>query len=184
MGRVQRNVLGILLAGACGVLLACHHSGGAALIKRHAKVAAVSSAAELGPADLVAAVSLGGSGEGAVSLKFQLGQRPMAGQPVDIVLRLVANQPLEHLEARFHTDDGLDIPQGSDFDPEGHMDPGSAIEHRLTVVAAHEGVYTVMATVTNGTAADAVSHSFVIPIVFGPAAPAGPAGDAAAAKAP
>jgi len=181
MGRVHRNLLGILLAAACGMLLACHHSGGAALVKRHAKLAAGSSAADQGPVDLVSAVSLSGSGEGAVSLKFQLRQRPVAGQPVDIVLRLVANQPLEHLEARFHTDDGLDIPQGSDFDPEGHMDAGSALEHRLTVVAAHEGVYTVMATLTNGTAADAVSHSFVIPIVFGPA---GPQADAPAAKAP
>jgi hypothetical protein len=178
---VQRNLLGILLAAALGVLPACHHSGGAALLKRHASVAAAASPTDQGPADLVAAVSLSGSGEGAVGLKFQLGQRPVAGQPVDIVLRLVVNQPLEHLEARFHTDDGLDIPQGSDFDPEGHMDPGSAVEHRLTVVAAHEGVYTVMATLTTGTAAEAVSHSFVIPIVF---EPAGPTADAAAAKAP
>ena len=178
---MHRNLLGILLAAACGVLLACHQSGGAALVKRHARVAAGGSAADQGPADLVSAVSLSGSGEGSVGLKFQLRQRPVAGQPVDIVLRLVANQPLEHLEARFHTDDGLDIPQGSDFDPEGHMEPGTALEHRLTVTAAHEGVYTVMATLTTGTAAEAVSHSFVIPIVFGPA---GPAAAPAAAKAP
>jgi hypothetical protein len=49
------------------------------------------------------------------------------------------------------------------------------------VVAAQEGVYTVLATVTTGTAADAVSHSFVIPIVYGPA---GSAAGPAAAKAP
>lgn len=180
---MQRNLLGILLAAACGVLLACHHSGGAALVKRHATVAAGASTADQGPTDLVAAVSVGGSAVGAVSLKFQLRQRPLAGQPVDLVLRLVANQPLEHLEARFHAEDGLDIPQGSDFDPLGPVDTGAAIDHRLTVVAAHEGVYTVLATVTSGTAVEAVSHSFVIPIVFGPAATAGPPG-AAAAKSP
>ena len=179
MGRVQRNLLGILVATACGVLGACHHSGGAALIKRHAGSVAAGSGADQGPADLVSAVSSSGATEGVVSLKFQLVQRPVAGQPVVLLLRLMANQPLEHLEARFHTDDGLEIPQGGDFDPEGHLDAGTAVDHSLTVMAAHEGVYTVMATVTTGSAADALSRSFVIPIVVGP--PGAPA-DAPAAK--
>ncbi len=181
MERVQRNLLGILLATACGVLVACHHSGssGAPLVKRHAGASPGPGNAAEGPTDLVSAVSLGGSGDGPVSIKFQLGQRPVAGRPVVMVLRLVANQPTEHLEARFHTDDGLEIPQGGDFDPEGHLDAGSAVDHSLTVQAAHEGVYTVMATITTGAAADAVSHSFVIPIVVGPVtAPSGaPAAD-------
>ena len=180
MGRVQCRLLGILVATACGVLGACRHSGGAPLVKRHAgPVAAAGSGADQGPADLVSAVSSSGAAEGLVSLKFQVVQRPVAGQPVVLVLRLKANQPLEHLEARFLADDGLDIPQGGDFDPEGHLDAGTAVDHSVTVVAAHAGVYTVMATVTTGSAADAVSRSFVIPIVVGPAdAPA----DAAAAK--
>jgi hypothetical protein len=179
MGRVQRNLFGILVATACGVLGACHHSGGAPLVKRHAGPVTAGSGADQGPADLVSAVSSSGATEGVVSLKFQVVQRPIAGQPVVLVLRLMANQPLEHLEARFHTDDGLEIPQGGDFDPEGHLDAGTAVDHSLTVVAAHSGVYTIMATVTTGSAADALSRSFVIPIVVGPAdAPA----DAAATK--
>lgn len=184
LGRMQRNVIGILLAAACGLLGACHHSGsgGAALIKRHV-TQAVGASPEQGPADLVSAVSLGGPGEGPVSLKFQLGQRPVAGQPTVMVLRLIANQPMERLEARFHTEDGLEIPQGGDFDPEGHLDPGSTVDHSLTLQADHAGVYTVMATITTGAAADAVSHSFVIPIVIGAAAtPAAPPPDAPAAK--
>ena len=184
MGRVQRNLLVIAVAVACGLLGACRHSsdGSAALVKRHAGPAAGDAGAngtDQGPTDLVSAVSLSGTSDGAVSLKFQLGQRPVAGQPAAIVLRLVANQPLEHLEARFHADDGLDIPQGGDFDPEGHLDAGSTVDHSLTVVPAREGVFTVMATVTAASATEAVSRSFVIPIVVGPA---GPPADAAAAK--
>jgi hypothetical protein len=181
MGRVQRNVIGFLVATACGLLGACHHSGvgSAVLVKRHAGAQVSASGPDQGPADLVSAVSLGGAGEAPVSLKFQLAQRPVAGQPAVMVLRLVANQPMEHLEARFHTEDGLEIPQGGEFDPEGHLDAGAAVDHSLTLQAAHAGVYTVMATVTSGSAADAVSHSFVIPIVVGAAdAPA----DAPAAK--
>jgi hypothetical protein len=124
---------------------------------------------------MVAAVSGRGGEDGPVSLKFQLGQRPSAGKPVVITLRLVANQPLEHLEARFHPDNGLDVSQGAEFDPLGHLDAGTAVDHTLTVVPAHDGVFTLLATVTIGATAEAVSRSFVIPIVVG--TQAGPTSD-------
>ncbi len=172
MGRVRGNLIATLVAVPCALLAACGHSGvdsGAALVKRHAAVAAGAGGpggrADTGPSDLVAAVSAAGGDSGPVGLKFQVGQRPVTGQPVVVTLRLVANQPLEHLEARFRPDDGLSISVGGDFEPEGPMDAGATIDHALTLVPSHDGVYTIMATVTTGGAADAVSHSFVIPIV-------------------
>jgi hypothetical protein len=165
---------------ACGLLAACSHStgGGATqFIKRHAtdtpggSGATAGNGADQGPTDLVSAVS-GGGGDGPVGLKFQVTQRPVSGRPVVITLRVVANQPLEHLEARFHTDEGLDVTQGGDFDPAGAMEAGSAVDHALTVVPTHDGVYTVMATLTTGSAIGAVSRSFVIPIVVASEAPA------------
>ena len=159
-----------MLLAACGLLGACHRAGSgsaAPLVKRHAEAA--SSPADAGPSDLVAAVSGGGADEGPVGLKFQLQQRPVAGQPEVITLRLVANQALEHLEARFRPDDGLEVTQGGDFDPEGQMEAGTSVDHVLTLVPDHEGVYTVMATVTSRAAAEGVSRTFVIPIVVGPA---------------
>ena len=174
----------MMVALACGVLGACSHSHGSGempFIKRHAAGAAGGSGAapgqnagDPGPTDLVSAVS-GGAGDGPVGLKFQLTQRPVSGKPVVITLRVIANQPLERLEARFHTDEGLDVTQGGDFDPEGAMEAGSAVDHALTVVPAHDGVYAVMATVTAGSATGAVSRSFVIPIVVAPETPATPA---------
>ena len=172
----------MLLAAACGLLGACGHSGSHSetpLVKRHAggTGAASSSAdnADPGPTDLVSAVSGSAGGDGPVGLKFQLAQRPVAGQPVVITLRLVANQPLEHLEARFHPDEALELTQGGDFDPEGPMEAGATVDHTLTLVPAHDGVYTVMATVTTGAAAEGISRSFVIPIVVGGALPTAPA---------
>jgi hypothetical protein len=94
---------------------------------------------------------------------------------VVITLRLAANQALEHLEARFHPDDGLEITQGADFDPLGHLDAGTALDHTLTLVPTHDGVFTLLATVTTGAAAEEVSRSFVIPIVVG--TQAGPTSD-------
>jgi hypothetical protein len=170
--------MGMMVAAACGLLAACSHSTGssaAPFVKRQAPGTAAASAAtagnvDPGPTDLVSAVSSGG-GEGPVGLKFQVTQRPLSGKPVVITLRLIANQPLEHLEARFHPDEGLEVTQGADFDPEGAMQAGAAVDHTLTIVPAHEGIYTVMATVTTGSAAEGVSRSFVIPIVVASEAP-------------
>jgi hypothetical protein len=186
VGRVQGKLTGLLLAAACGVLGACSHSGGHSatpLVKRHLGGAGAASSpagnADPGPTDLVSAVSSGG-GDGPIGLKFQLGQRPVAGQPLIITLRLVANQALEHLEARFHTDEGLVLTQGADFDPGGPLDAGATVDHTLSLVPSHEGVYTILATVTTGSAAEAVSRSFVMPIVVGAAPAAAP--EAVAAK--
>jgi hypothetical protein len=172
----------MMLAAACGLLAACSHSSGSAVmpfIKRHAEgtpgASGATPAADPGPTDLVSAVSGAGGVDGPVGLKFQVTQRPVSGKPVVITLRVVANQPLEHLEARFHTDEGLEVTQGGDFDPEGAMEAGSAVDHALTVIPTHDGVYTVMATLTTGSAVGAVSRSFVIPIVVAPEAPASPA---------
>jgi hypothetical protein len=182
MGRIRGKWMGMMLATACGLLAACSHStnSGAPLVKRQTSgtpgggAVTAGNTADPGPTDLVSAVSSGG-GEGLVGLKFQVTQRPVSGKPVVITLRLVANQPLAHLEARFHPDEGLEVTQGADFDPEGAMEAGSAVDHTLTIVPAHEGIYTVMATVTTGAAAEGVSRSFVIPIVVAPEAPPGAA---------
>ncbi len=173
LGPVRVTLIGTLLA-ACGLLGACHHGAASAtpLVKRHSGPGSGSGPgagdAPAGPTDLVSAVS-GGGEEGPVGLKFQVGQRPVAGQPVVITLRLVAHQALDHLEARFRPDEGLEVSQGGDFDPQGHLDAGETVDHDLTLIPDHDGIYTVLATVTTGSADAAVSRSFVIPIVVGSA---------------
>jgi len=172
---------------ACGLLGACGHSGGstAPLVKRHSGPDGASgsgaSDADAGPTDLVSAVS-GGGDDGPVGLKFQVGQRPVAGHPVVITLRLLANQALDHLEARFLPDEGLQVIQGGDFEPQGHLDAGTTVDHDLTLTPEHDGIYTVLATVTTGSADAAVSRSFVIPIVVGVALAATPVAAPAAGK--
>jgi hypothetical protein len=184
--RVEGKLFVIAMAAACAALGACSHSGGgngAPQVKRHADgslsgngaASAIKNGMADGPTDLVAAVS--GGGDSPVGLKFQLGQRPVSGQPLVITLQLVANQALEHLEARFLPDDDLTLTQGGDFDPQGHMDAGATVDHALTVVPSHDGIYTVLATVTTGTAAEGVSRSFVIPIVVGSTVAAAPVAD-------
>src|SRR5579862_8893978 len=173
LGPVRATLIGTLLA-ACGLLGACHHGAASTtpLVKRHSGPGSGSGPsagdAPAGPTDLVSAVS-GGGEEGPVGLKFLHGQRPVAGQPVVITLRLVANQALDHLEARLRPDEGLEVSQGGDFDPQGHLDAGETVDHDLTLVPGHDGIYTVLATVTTGSADAAVSRSFVIPIVVGTA---------------
>jgi hypothetical protein len=172
LGRVQSIFVGILaLAAALGTLAGCSHSdtaGGPQLVKRHAAASVpAGGGADQGPTDLVAAVANGGGDNGPVGLKFQLGQRPVAGQPVVITLRIAANQPLELLSAAFLPDEGLVVGQGGDFAPQGHMEAGGTVDHTLTVTPSHDGVYTVLATVTAGSPEAAISRNFVIPIVVG-----------------
>src|ERR1700685_2540963 len=137
MRGVQRKLIGTMRAVACGLLGACHHHfGGASTAPLPGGTGAANSSADpTNPAvtDMVAAVSGRGAEDGPVGLKFRLAQRPSAGKPVVITLRLAANQALEHLEARFHPDDGLQITQGADFDPLGHLDAGTALDHTLTL---------------------------------------------------
>ncbi len=132
MARVQGKGFVMLVAVACGLLGACSHSGSsskAPLIKRHAAAAANAKSpgkdVDTGPTDLVSAVSGNGGAEGPVGLKFQVAERPVAGQPLLLTLRLVANQPLDALEARFHSDEGLQMTQGSDFESRGTWTPGT-----------------------------------------------------------
>jgi hypothetical protein len=187
--RVEGKLFVMLMAAACAALGACSHSGGssgAPLVKRHSAgstdgpgtAIAAKNGVPNGPTDLVAAVSNGG--DSPVGLKFQLGQRPVSGQPLVITLQLVANQALEHLEARFLPDDDLTLTQGGDFDAQGHLDAGEAVDHAVTVIPAHDGVHTVLATLTTGVAAEAVSRSFVIPIVVGSTVAAAPVVDSPA----
>jgi hypothetical protein len=172
-------MIGALVA-ACGLLGACGHSNGntaTPLVKRNTGAGGAGSSAandaDAGPSDLVSAVS-GGGEEAAVGLKFQVGQRPVPGHPVVITLRLVANQALDHLEARFRPDEGLEVTQGGDFHPQGHLDAGATVDHDLTLTPDRDGIYTVLATVTTGSADAVVSRSFVIPIVVGAAVAATP----------
>jgi hypothetical protein len=165
-------LVGILaLAAALGTLAACSRpdaAGGPQLVKRHAAASVpAGGGADTGPTDLVAAVANGGGDIGPVGLKFQLGERPVAGKPVVITLRIAANQPLELLSAAFLPDEGLAVGQGADFAPQGHMEAGATVDHTLTVTPSHDGVYTVLATVTAGSPDAAVSRNFVIPIVVG-----------------
>jgi hypothetical protein len=194
LGRVQGKLIAALVLGAAlGVLGACSHSGpgsAAPLTKRNGTPGTgpgAGTGADSGPTDLVSAVSGGGTEEGPVGLKFQIGERPVAGKPVVVTLRMVANQALEELAARFLADDGLDITQGRQFDPPGHLEAGASVDHTLTLTPEHDGVYTVLATVTTGSADTAVSRSFVIPIVVGAAVadtPPAPKPLAAKASAP
>ncbi|HEV2703113.1 MAG TPA: hypothetical protein VGV09_15915 [Steroidobacteraceae bacterium] len=172
LGPVRARLIGTLLA-SCALLGACHHGASSTtpLVKRHAGAGSGPNPGAVdiasGPTDLVSAVSGGAGGEGPVGLKFQVARRPVAGQPVVVTLRLAANQALDHLEARFRPDEGLAVTQGADFDPRGHLDAGESVDHDLTLIPDHDGIYTVLATVTTGSADAAVSRSFVIPIVVG-----------------
>ena len=138
--------------------------------------------------DLVEAVGTS-RGTGPVDLQFALRQRPVAGQPLTVKLRLSAATPLDRVEAHFHADDGLDIRDGAQLNSVEHLQAGAGVDHDLSVIPEHEGVYGIVATITTTSQSESVSRSFSIPILVDPAAPprstpaAGPATGSAATPA-
>ena len=191
MGPLIRACRCLVGLTAAGCLAACGYFGGgshaAAGPQGTAGAPGHAAAAPADPlaADLVEAVSASHS-TGPVDLKFALRRRPVAGQPLTVRLRLSLSSSLDRVEARFHSDDGLDIRAGSTLEPLERPAAGVNVEHDLVVVPEREGVYSLMATVTTTSQSESVSRSFSIPILVDPAAAAasGPVASGTAASGP
>jgi hypothetical protein len=114
---------------------------------------------------MVSAVSSGKAGD--FELKYELRERPVVGQPVDIDLALIPARDMDRIYAVFQAADGLELTKGgrtSDFD---HPPAGVPITHTLTVVAQRDGVLYVSAVVLADTSTESVTRSFSIPVIAG-----------------
>jgi hypothetical protein len=159
------------LAGlvAAAALAACSHGSGGTTAGVNAQ-AAPRMQLRTGPgsdplaADLVEAVS-NGRGPGPIDVRFALRQKPVAGQPLTVVLRLVPTTALDGMEAHFRTDDGLQLRDGAQLDAPDHPAAGASMTHEITVVPESAGVYSLMATITTTIQSEPVSRSYSIPII-------------------
>ena len=146
---------------ACAGIAACGGAGHGT----PATAAAQTHAATAPGDDLVEAV--GSSREQSLlDLKFALRERPQAGRPLDIDVRLTPLADLERVEARLYADDGLELRSGATLPVLDHPAAGIAVDQDIVVVPAHEGVYTILVTVTGGGgSATTVSRTFGIPLI-------------------
>jgi hypothetical protein len=120
---------------------------------------------------MVSAVAAG-KPSGDIELKFDLRERPVVGEPVDIDLAIITARDLERVYANFQAGDGLQLTQGAKTPEIAHPAAGVPITHTLTVVPQREGVFYVSAVVLADSASQSVTRSFSIPLIAAPAASA------------
>jgi hypothetical protein len=119
-----------------------------------------------GSADFVAAVG-GDKSAVPVEVRFQLHERPEVGKPVELDVQLTPTAPLGRLVASFHAEDGLAIEQGGAASETDRPTPGVPLSRALTIVARHDGIFYVSATVLVDLGADSVARTFKIPVIAG-----------------
>lgn len=169
--------LGWLLAVAC--LGACDRSPEVA---PSAAPAASAPKASLSP-DLVSAVS-GSKASAAVDLKFALTSRPEPGRPLDIEIVVIPKDPAATIRVIVQNTDGLTITAGQELTIPKGAEPGVAFAHRLTIVPARDGIFSLSAVALIDTDKTSVTRTFAIPIIVGEGVTPGElAQDAAAPKA-
>jgi hypothetical protein len=166
--------LGRTLAVACAMvwlLSACSLRGNAAGSAVHSGAAAPAPPAASHPAatpgaDMVAAVSSGKTSL-PVAVKFELRQRPEAGQPAELDLLIIPSAPLDRLMTSFHAEQGLALRDGGQPGVAERLEPGVPIARKLTIVPQQDGIYYVDATVLADWSGESIGHTFTIPVIAG-----------------
>ncbi|HEY2590047.1 MAG TPA: hypothetical protein VGI35_00545, partial [Steroidobacteraceae bacterium] len=159
------------LAG-CGSHSAPGSAGGAAasfakaIGARHPAANVAKKPTSPGYADFVAAVA-GDRGAVPVEVRFELRGRPEVGKPVELDIQVTPTAPLGRLVTSFHAEDGLSIEQGGAASETDRPTPGTPLSRALTIVAQHDGIFYVSATVLVDLGADSVARTFTIPVIAG-----------------
>jgi hypothetical protein len=119
-----------------------------------------------GSADFVDAVA-GPKSAVPVEVQFELHARPEVGKPVELDVHVIPTAPLGRIVTSFHAEDGLAIEQGGAASEMDKPTPGVPFSHALTIVAQHDGIFYVSATVLVDLGADSVARTFTIPVIAG-----------------
>ncbi|MGA8709055.1 MAG: hypothetical protein WB646_18940 [Steroidobacteraceae bacterium] len=116
-------------------------------------------------ADMVAAVSAGGSGP-PIGVKFRLETRPVVGAPAQLVLALLPTPGLSisHIHASLQPEDGLQLLSPRTFDIDDPQD-GATLAQDVTVVPQREGVLSLSAVVVVDYNAISIARTYVIPLI-------------------
>jgi hypothetical protein len=185
-----RLILLLAIAGSA----ACHRDQGASSPTRAAKPkAGVHAAApnQSGPnpqeltAGMVEAVAQG-KAPGAVDLKFDLLERPVPGQPLDVAIALLPQTAARSATVAVTGSDGLKVDPGEAQFEFPAVEAAQVYRHSIKVTPTSEGFYLLTFAVSLQHEQTSDSRVFSVPILVGSdggaaSAPAGraPAGSAA-----
>lgn len=125
--------------------------------------------------DMVAAVSAGKAGP-PVEVKFELRDRPHAGEPVDIDIAVQLDAPtISRVYAKFQGGEGVTVVEGEELTQIDRPTAGSVIRHVVRIVPKEDGIFALSATVSIDLADDSLTRTFSIPVIVGEGLPGPPA---------
>ncbi|MGD9597397.1 MAG: hypothetical protein AB7G76_03380 [Steroidobacteraceae bacterium] len=154
------RVVGTLLALMC--LGACNR------VPDAAPTPATSTAPRKAPLspDMVSAVS-GSKSAAAVDLKFALTSRPEPGRALDIDLAVIPLDRSATIRVIVQNTDGLTITAGQEMRVPPGAEAGVPLIHRVTIVPARDGIFSLSAVALVDTDKSSVTRTFAIPIIVG-----------------
>lgn len=158
-------VFGLLAAAAgCG----SQNAPAPAQAKAPAPVRKAPSPADSLSPYLVAAVTTAKSGASLLQVKFEVGARPVVGEPVDVDLVIVpAADHIEEISGTVSGDDGLEVVSGGTIAPAEKPAFGTPIHHSLKVRAKRDGVFTLSAAVTVSADGQTLAPVYSMPLIAG-----------------
>ena len=167
--RTFTSRLGCAAALACLVLGACHGDKQqiAAAVKAAKDAAAAKrpATADEQTVSMVEAATLG-KATAPVQIKFELPERPLAGQTVAVELAVIPGVAAQSITVHFGDSPGLVFADRTDW-ALGAAQPGSLYRQEIKVTAAADGVYFLGMTATIAHDAFAETRVFSIPIIVG-----------------
>jgi hypothetical protein len=179
MRSLERHRIGVrclAVVGLAAVLAACGSSKNSpAATERAAGKANAGTAGrskgDAGPAaDMVSAVSAG-KPSAAVSLKFDIAQRPEVGKPVVINIALIPGSAFARMQVIFRPSDGLDVQAGGTMEDSENPAVGVPLTHTVTVVPRSDGIFYLSAVVLAESEEGETSRTFAIPLIAGSGLP-------------
>jgi hypothetical protein len=136
-------------------------------------------------AGMVEAVSQG-KGQAPIDLKFDLLERPVQGQPLDVAIALLPQTAARSATVAVTGSDGLNVDPGAEQFEFAAVEAAQVYRHRIKVTPSSEGFYLLTLSVSLQHEQTTDSRVFSVPILVGgaggpAAAPSGaaPAGSAA-----
>jgi hypothetical protein len=114
-----------------------------------------------------------------VQVRFELRERPIVAQPLDIDLVIVPmSAAIDRVSGKVVTEDGLDLVEGGEIAATERPAEGVPLEHTVKVLPQRDGIFTFRAVVTVDSGGQTSTETFSMPVIAGagekdtPAAPA------------
>lgn len=154
-----------LLVCACGSSKAPAGAGTRSSTRTAARANTDATPNDSVDADMVAAVSAGGSGP-PIGLKFRLEAPPVVGASAQLVLALMPTPGLEisHIHASLEPEEGLQLQSPRTIDIDNPQD-GVTLARDVTIVPQREGVLSLTTVVTVDYEKTSISRTYVIPLI-------------------